>query len=115
MIDTSSFSSAKQIFDNALIQQAKQKTEIPTKDLEKIGNIGKPGQSFDNLVGKLVGEVAEKSKIAEVETNKLLLGQSDNIHQSMIAVQESSTAFTMMVEVRNKLVNAYQELMKMPV
>lgn len=115
MIDTSSFSSAKQIFDNALIHQAKQKLEIPPMELEKLGKGGKPGQSFDNLVGKMVSDVAEKGKIAEVETNKLLLGQSDNIHQSMIAVQESSTAFTMMVEVRNKLVNAYQELMKMPV
>ena len=33
----------------------------------------------------------------------------------MIAMQESGLAFTMLVEVRNKLVQSYQELMKMPV
>tara|TARA_B110000037_G_C17079044_1_gene489161 strand:+ start:1328 stop:1675 length:348 start_codon:yes stop_codon:yes gene_type:complete len=115
MIDTSTFTASKQFFDNAAIQQPKPQIEIPTKDLEKIGNVAKPGQSFDNMVGNLVKDVAEKGRVAQVETNKVLLGESDNIHQSMIAMQESGTAFSMMVEVRNKLVTAYQELIKMPV
>ncbi len=41
-------------------------------------------------------------------TKKVLLGDSDQLHQSVIAMQEASVAFTMMVEVRNKLVESYQ-------
>jgi len=45
----------------------------------------------------------------------VLLGDSDQLHTSVIAMQEASVAFTMMVEVRNKLVESYQELMRMQV
>jgi flagellar hook-basal body complex protein FliE len=45
----------------------------------------------------------------------VLLGQNDQLHQSVIAMQEASVAFSLMVQVRNKLVDSYQELMRMPV
>jgi len=37
------------------------------------------------------------------------------LHQSVIAMQEASLSFSLMVEVRNKVVESYQELMRMPV
>ena len=49
---------------------------------------------------------------AELPTNRLI---STNLHQAMISMQEASVAFTLMVEVRNKLVESYQELMRMQV
>ena len=52
---------------------------------------------------------------AETEKAKVLTGETSNVHQAMIAVQESSVAFSLMVEVRNKLVDSYQELMRMQV
>ena len=45
----------------------------------------------------------------------MLLGDTDQLHQSVIAMQEASVAFSLMVQVRNKLVDSYQELMRMPV
>ena len=44
-----------------------------------------------------------------------MLGKSDQLHNAMISLQESSLALGLMVEVRNKLVESYQELMRMPV
>jgi flagellar hook-basal body complex protein FliE len=46
---------------------------------------------------------------------EVLLGETDQLHQSVIAMQEAGVAFSMMVEVRNKLVESYQELMRMQV
>lgn len=69
------------------------------------------GQVFDNLVGTVVS----KENAANDITKKVLLGDSDQLHQSVIAMQEASVAFSMMVEVRNKLVDSYQELMRMQV
>ncbi len=69
--------------------------------------------SFGQLLEQLVDSVDAKSKAAGVEAQKLMLGESDNLHQAMIAMQESGVAFNLLVEVRNKLVEAYQELTRM--
>ncbi|MDP3068738.1 MAG: flagellar hook-basal body complex protein FliE [Opitutaceae bacterium] len=74
-----------------------------------------PSQGFGQMFEGLVGTVEAKSANAQELTRKVLLGDSDQLHQGVIAMQEASVAFTMMVEVRNKLVESYQELMRMQV
>ena len=59
--------------------------------------------------------VHNAADLAAAETQKVMLGQTDQLHSAMISMQESSLALGMMVEVRNKLVESYQELMRMPV
>ena len=71
------------------------------------------GGSFGSLLDGLVATVDAKQSSAQAITNRVLLGQSDQLHQSVIAMQEASVAFSLMVEVRNKLVDSYQELMRM--
>jgi flagellar hook-basal body complex protein FliE len=63
----------------------------------------------------LVSTVAGKQQEASALTQRVLLGDNDQLHQSVIAMQEASVAFSLMVEVRNKLVESYQELMRMQV
>lgn len=75
----------------------------------------KGGDSFSNVLADLVQAVDDKSKVAASEARKLMVGESDNLHGTMIAMQESGLAFSLLVEVRNKLVQSYQELMRMPV
>ncbi len=70
---------------------------------------------FGNLFTKLVDEVDSTRQAAAAETQKVMLGQSDQVHGAMISLQESSLALSLMIEVRNKLVESYQELMRMPV
>ena len=70
---------------------------------------------FGSLFTKLVDEVGATQQAAAAETQKVMLGQSDQLHSAMISLQESSLALGLMVEVRNKLVESYQELMRMPV
>jgi flagellar hook-basal body complex protein FliE len=74
-----------------------------------------PTDSFGALLDNLVGGVAAKQQAAVAATNQVLMGNSSQLHSSVIAVQESSVAFGLMVEVRNKLVESYQELMRMQV
>ena len=76
---------------------------------------GAPTEGFGQMLDGLIGAVETKSATAQEVTRKVLLGDSDQLHQSVIAMQEASVAFTMMVEVRNKLVESYQELMRMQV
>lgn len=74
-----------------------------------------PAGGFGQMLDGLVATVDAKQDAAQAATRKILLGDSDQLHQSVIAMQEASIAFTMMVEVRNKLVESYQELMRMQV
>lgn len=77
--------------------------------------LAEPTASFGTMLEGLVGTVAEKQAASANITKSVLLGDSDQLHQSVIAMQEASVAFTLMVEVRNKLVESYQELMRMQV
>ncbi|HWA26047.1 MAG TPA: flagellar hook-basal body complex protein FliE [Lacunisphaera sp.] len=72
---------------------------------------GNFGTMLDGLVSTVSGKQAEASEL----TKRVLLGENDQLHQSVVAMQEASVAFTLMVEVRNKLVESYQELMRMQV
>ena len=78
-----------------------------------------PGQaaqsSFSSVLETAVSEVDGKMRTAAAEQAKVLTGETNNLHQAMIAMQEASTAFSLMVEVRNKLVESYQEIMRMQV
>jgi flagellar hook-basal body complex protein FliE len=69
------------------------------------------GSVFDKMVSAVDGKQREAADI----TRKVLLGDSDQLHQSVIAMQEAGVAFQLMVETRNKVVESYQELMRMPV
>jgi flagellar hook-basal body complex protein FliE len=73
-----------------------------------------PG-GFSQMLDGLVSTVDAKEAQATDLTRRVLLGETDQIHQSVIAMQEASVALSLMVEVRNKLVESYQEIMRMQV
>ena len=114
MIELNSSIGSQQALNQPLVESLKINKTLQPRELGEITK-SDSSQSFGSMIGDLVQKVDEKGKVAMEETNRLLLGETDNIHQSMIAMQESGVAFTMLVEVRNKLVQSYQELMKMPV
>ncbi len=71
--------------------------------------------SFGTVMDSLISSVDAKQQQANSLSRDVLLGKTDNLHQSVIAMQEASTALSLMVQVRNKVVDSYQELMRMPV
>lgn len=72
-------------------------------------------KSFSNLLGELSGDVSAKSAAAGQTVGAMLAGENVPLHQAMIAMEEASVSFQLMVEVRNKLLESYQELMRMQV
>jgi len=70
---------------------------------------------FGQLLTQFVGEVNEKQAVSTEMVNGLLSGQDIPLHRVMVAMEEAGVAFQMMVEVRNKLLEGYQELMRMQV
>ena len=73
------------------------------------------GGDFQNMLGDLVSEVSQKQNVSNEAVNGLLSGKNVSLHQAMISMEEANVSFQLMVEVRNRLLDAYQELMKMQV
>jgi len=69
--------------------------------------------SFQKILTGLIDKVSQLEKDADESIKQLITGKVENIHQVMIAVEEASVAFQLMMEIRNKLVEAYKEIMRM--
>jgi|SRR4051794_12916697 flagellar hook-basal body complex protein FliE len=96
--------------------------KIPTQELPGLGNIRpaqtevvQPGRSFSDFLGEMVRDVNVKQTEAAETVNGVLSGQNVPLHQAMLSVEEASVSFQLMVEVRNKLLDSYQELMRMQI
>ncbi len=71
--------------------------------------------SFSSVLDNLVKEVDSLHKAAEQTTDKMLTGELEDVHQVVVAMEEAQTSFRLLMEVRNKMVEAYREVMKMQV
>jgi flagellar hook-basal body complex protein FliE len=73
------------------------------------------GDSFATMLDHMVSDVNTQQKLASQSVNALQSGQSVPLHQSVIAMEEANVSFQLMVEVRNRLLEAYQEIMRMQI
>ena len=73
------------------------------------------GDSFASMLGRMVSDVNAKQNLASEAVAGLQSGQGVPLHQAVIAMEEASVSFQLMVEVRNKLLESYQELMRMQI
>lgn len=96
---------------------------IPAPEVAQLPEITAPGTnpaavpdaSFDSVLGRMVGEVSDRQSAATDKMRGLLSGQDVSLHETMIAIEEANLSFQLMVEVRNKLLESYQELMRMQI
>ena len=73
------------------------------------------GSAFSEVLGNAIEQVNSLQAQAGEEVQKVMTGDATDIHTAMIAVQKADVSFQMMMQVRNKLVSAYQEIMKLQV
>lgn len=73
------------------------------------------GSSFSDLLGRFVTDVNNRQVASGQAVQGLQTGQATSLHEAMIAMEEASVSFHLMVEVRNKLLESYQEMMRMQV
>jgi flagellar hook-basal body complex protein FliE len=71
------------------------------------------GESFVATLKDALSKINEAQHQADVSVQSLMTGQSANLHETMIALQKADVSFQLMLQVRNKIVNAYDEIMRM--
>ena len=81
----------------------------------KIGGDEIEGNSFSDMVQDAINSVDESQKTADQSIEDIVMGKSDNIHEAMINMQKSQLSFQLMMEIRNKAVETYQELSRMQI
>jgi len=86
---------------------------IETPDPTRIRRTASSDYSPVEAVKDFVLEVDSRQKQAGSLRRSVLSGETNNLHQSMIASQEASVSFTLMLEMRNKMMETYQELMRL--
>jgi len=71
--------------------------------------------SFSALVKDFVGDVNQLQFQANGAIDQLVTGEAGDVHQVMVAVEEASIALDLMLEIRNRVLEGYQELIRMQV
>jgi flagellar hook-basal body complex protein FliE len=69
---------------------------------------------FMKTLRNAMEEVGDLQSEADGKVAQLLTGNGQDVHSTMIAVQKANLAFEMMVQVRNKIVQAYQQVSGIP-
>src|SRR5271154_6770528 len=72
-----------------------------------------PDSSFASMLGQFVSEVNSQQMATSQTVSALQSGQNVPLHQAVISMEEANTSFQLMVEVRNRLLDSYQEIMRM--
>jgi len=71
------------------------------------------GSDFHNMLQSAIGTVENARDNANQSVQNFLSGEGDDLHSTVLAVQRADLEFDMMMQVRNKVISAYQEIMRM--
>lgn len=86
-----------------------------TSAVPRITRSASADSSFAEIVSQMVGDTNSKYAEADESLSKLVTGEADNLHEVVIDAAQADLSFRLLVEIRNKLLDAYQEIMRMQV
>ncbi len=76
--------------------------------------VDKSDSSFQDLLGNFIKEVDTSQKIADEGIDRLAMGDQDlTIQEVVTKMEEAEIAFSLMSEIKNKLMTAYKEILRM--
>ena len=89
--------------NNSAINNVNQTTAVTNAD----------APSFNEVLGSLVKGVDKKQNVAEMSIRDLATGKTNNIQDVVLKLEEADVAFSLMREIRNKLLEGYKEIISM--
>lgn len=84
-------------------------------NLPKIEKGQNNGDAFGKVLMNSIGEVNRLQEEADHAVKELTSGNEGDIHKTMIALKKADLSFQLMMQVRNKIVSAYEEIKRMQV
>ncbi len=71
--------------------------------------------SFGNMLSGAINQVEQDHNLANRSIEELALNKGKEIHRTMIEMEKAEISFKLLMQVRNKIVSAYETIMRMPV
>lgn len=87
----------------------------PVKAPEIPGKSPSGGASFQDALTNAIQQVEQYREDANNSVQSFLAGEGEDLHRVALQTQQAELAFEMFLQVRNKVVQAYQEVMRMQV
>jgi len=88
---------------------------LPDSKWQKLPAMESEGKSFAEVLKGMIDETNSLQQDAIDLAQKFSVGEIADIHEVMIAAEKAGVSFELVMEIRNKLVEAYQEFMRMQV
>jgi flagellar hook-basal body complex protein FliE len=76
---------------------------------------GKAAGSFENILNDAIQKVESYRATADTAVQRFLTGEDEELHKVAIATQQAELSFELFLQVKNKVVQAYQEMMRMQI
>jgi flagellar hook-basal body complex protein FliE len=80
--------------------------------LQALEQAGKPGE-FQSVLEGTIQKLESIHNDASSAVQQFLTGENEELHTTVLAAQKAEIAFDLGLQVRNKVVQAYQEIMRM--
>jgi flagellar hook-basal body complex protein FliE len=82
---------------------------------EKTDDSSTNGAALDDMLSNTIENMNDRLKAADEGTESFLSGETENVHEVMLKMQEAHIQFQLVTEVRNKMVEVYQEISRMQI
>lgn len=75
----------------------------------------KKSDGFSQLFTQMLGDVNQSHQTVDQSIDQLVKGESDNVHEVVLSMAKADLAFRLMLEIRNRLTESYQEILRMQI
>jgi flagellar hook-basal body complex protein FliE len=86
----------------------------PVLPVSPAGAGARAGSGFQNVLADAIRDVEAVGQNASAGVQRFLSGEGEELHETAMAAQRAEMAFELFLQARNKVVQAYQEIMRMP-
>lgn len=83
--------------------------------ISKEASPAEAGKTFSDILKESVDQVNTYQVQADTAIKELVAGRNKNIHETMLTIERADTSLKLMMQVRNKILDAYKEIMRMQV
>ena len=86
---------------------------VAIPQIDRIGGASSSSSDFRSALKDAIGRVEQFRQNSDTAIGKFLSGEDEEIHKVALAAQQAEMSFDLFLQVRNKVISAYQEVMRM--
>ena len=90
-------------------------TPLTTPKVQDSSSISKTKADFGDILQSTIENVNDAQLSGDMAIEKLQSGEAKHLHEVMLAVEEADISLRMLVQMRNKALTAYEEIMRMQI